>query len=678
MMRGSSPSPRPSLLRGLPERAYLTIKHHGWRDFLYRLVTAPLRLVGLEAGVRARLLRRAELRRIHSWYAENWRPVTVIIPSYGDPKLTIAAVKSLRRTTDPGRTRIVVVDDGSELEHQKRLHGFAGAEVVLSVQNGGYSTSINRGLEHAGEHDDIVVANNDILAEPGWLEAMQRAAYVDEQSAAGIVGPRLLYPDGRIQSAGSYRNLGAPDWFDHRYRFKPADHGPAEVAGLALAVTGACMYIRRDVLTDVGPFDEEYRMGFEDVDYCLRAWEAGHTVRYEPGSVLTHLESTTRGIAVGEREQSSQARFWTRWGPWFDERNVRTPDGELRVIYVTEDTGIGGGHRDIFEHLNRLQARGYSVALYSLGGPPDWFPLEAPVHSFETYAELSAALEHEQAIKVATWWRTAEWVWRASVRHGLPVFFVQDLETSYYGGHGWRAQRARAMVLASYREEFRYMTIAQCTSDRLAGLGLQADLIPPGIDLDNFRQTGVERRGDMVLAIGRSNPLKNFPLTVEAWRRLESRAELCLFGIEPELRPRGNSRYVEAPTDAEVTELLNQASVFVQTSVHEGFCLPALEAMAAGTPVVCTDANGNRDFCRHEVNCLMVEADPEAVAAAIERVLDDPALRSRLVAAGLETAQDYAWDRRIDQLEGFLSRVAGDDSPAVDTTPLTRRAGGQR
>ena len=230
MMRSSSPSPRPPLLRGLPERAYLTIKHHGWRDFLYRLVTAPLRLVGLEAGVRARLLRRAELRRIHSWYAENWRPVTVIVPSYGDPKLTIAAVQSLRRTTDAGRTRIVVVDDGSELEHQKQLHGFAGAEVVLSVQNGGYSTSINRGLEHAGEHDDIVVANNDILAEPGWLEAMQRAAYVDEETAAGIVGPRLLYPDGRIQSAGSYRNLGAPDWFDHRYRFKPADHGPAEIA----------------------------------------------------------------------------------------------------------------------------------------------------------------------------------------------------------------------------------------------------------------------------------------------------------------------------------------------------------------------------------------------------------------------------------------------------------------
>ena len=62
------------------------------------------------------------------------------------------------------------------------------------------------------------------------------------------------------------------------------------------------------------------------------------------------------------------------------------------------------------------------------------------------------------------------------------------------------------------------------------------------------------------------------------------RPELCLFGVEPELAPAGHSRYVTAPTDEGVNELLNQATVFVQTSVHEGFCLPPLEAMAAGDP----------------------------------------------------------------------------------------------
>ena len=73
-----------------------------------------------------------------------------------------------------------------------------------------------------------------------------------------------------------------------------------------------------------------------------------------PSAELEHLESVTRGTEVGDRERASQQRFWERWGPFFDERPVRTQSGALRIVYVTEDTGVGGGHRDIFEHLNRL------------------------------------------------------------------------------------------------------------------------------------------------------------------------------------------------------------------------------------------------------------------------------------------------------------------------------------
>ena len=124
--------------------------------------------------------------------------------------------------------------------------------------------------------------------------------------------------------------------------------------------------------------------------------------------------------------------FWERWGEFFDARDVRAEDGKLRVVYVTEDTGVGGGHRDIFEHLNGLLERGHEVALYTLGEPPDWFDLRAPVRTFEFYDELVEALADLDAIKVATWWNTAAPVWRASVLRGIPVYFVQDIETSYY------------------------------------------------------------------------------------------------------------------------------------------------------------------------------------------------------------------------------------------------------
>ena len=117
-------------------------------------------------------------------------------------------------------------------------------------------------------------------------------------------------------------------------------------------------------------------------------------------------------------------------------------------------------------------------------------------------------------------------------------------------------------------------------------------------------------------------------------------------------------RYVRSPSDAQVNELFNQATVFVQTSTHEGFCLPALEAMATGAAVVCTDAHGNRDFCVDGENCLMPEPDRAAVSAALARVLSDRELRERLGARGQATAQDYSWERRIDALEQFLERVA--------------------
>jgi GT2 family glycosyltransferase len=640
------------VLGGLPRRGYLTVKYHGWRELLLRLVTFPLRPIGLDRGVRVRLMEWAELRRVRAWYEQDGRPVTIVVPTYGPPDTTIDTVAHLRRTVDPARVRIVVVDDASAPEHQARLQSLSGIELELAGDNAGFAASVNRGIRRAGQGDDIVVLNNDVVAHRHWLECLQHAAYLEER--VGISGPKLVYPDRRIQSAGTYRNPGAPEWFDHRYRFKPMNYGPANVRDAALAMTGACMYLRRSLVDEIGLFDEEFPMGFEDVDYCIRAWEARQEVLYEPAARLTHHESATRGMDVGEREQTSLDRFWAKWGTWFDARNVRTPQGALRVVYVTEDTGVGGGHRDVFEHLNRLQERGHEAYLYTLGREPDWFPLEVPVRSFRTYQELAEELAAFEAIKVATWWGTARSVWRASVTRGIPVYLVQDIETSYYADNKEKQNR----VLASYRQEFHYMTISSWNRDRLAEIGLEAELIPPGIDLDVFRPLGRPSREDVLLALGRSNPLKNLPLTIESWRRLAPPPELWMFGIEPELGPEHGARYFEAPSDERVNELLNDATVFVQTSRHEGFCLPPLEAMAAGTAVVCTDAHGNRDFCRHGENCLLVEPNAENIAAAISQILRQPTLRRRLVEGGARTARDYAWERRIDEVEGFLTSLA--------------------
>ena len=649
----------------LGRRIVLTYSYLGWRTVVWRALTFPLRFTPLRHRLRLGSIIEAQQRVAESWYKARGRPVTIVIPTYGDPCHTADVVRSVRRTTDRARVQIVVTDDASHATDLAALRAIGDIdELILCERNTGFAGNVNRGLAVADPLHDVVVLNSDVIARDHWLECLQHAAYTADD--IGIVGPKLLYPDGRIQHAGVHRNLGAPVWFDHRFRFKPADHGPANVTGPVLAVTGACMYVRRTLLDTVGPLDERYAMAYEDVDWCLRAWQAGFRVLYHPPATLDHVESPTRGRAFGERERASQEAFWERWGDFFDGRGTRvqTATGGLRVIYVTEGTGVGGGHRDVFEHLNRLHARGHDARLFTLGNEPQWFDLRAPVVTFSTYAELTVALAQEDAIKVATWWTTAEPVWCASVVKGIPVFFVQDIETSYYPDD----ERTRHVVLAGYRQEFHYMTISRWNADRLRELRLECTLVPPGIDLGRFRPLpGVERGEDMLLALGRTNPLKNLQLTVDAWKMLpEPHPQLFLFGIEPELGAIHGARYVELPSDDEVNELYSEAAVFIQTSSHEGFCLPALEAMASGTAVVCTDAHGNRDFCVDGDNCLMPAPTARAVSTAIARLLADPDLRARLGRAGRRTAQDYSWERRIDELEGFLWGVAG--SPRVPST----------
>jgi GT2 family glycosyltransferase len=640
---------------GLRRRIQLTIQYHGWRTLLFRAVTFPLRFTPLKSRLRLRSIASNDAyRRAVAWYREHGEPVDIVIPSFRDAERVRTLVASIGKTVPAGMARIFVADDASGAEHVAALRAIPGIEVVAGERNAGFAANVNRGLRSADSRRDVVVLNSDTEARPGWLACLQFAASQEDDVA--VVGARLVYPDGRIQFAGTARNRGAPEWFDHRYRFKPEGWGPAGMPGPVLAVTGACMYITRPALERVGLFDERYPMAYEDVDWCLRAWQAGLRVLYFPAASLYHHESVTRGTDVGERERVSQRLFWELWGDFFDAREVRTAEGKLRVVYVTEGTGVGGGHRDIFEHLNRLAERGHECALYTLGEEPDWFDLRVPVYSFEFYDELIAALADLDAIKVATWWNTAAPVWYASVLHGIPVYFVQDIETSYYPDD----EAVRHAVIDSYRPEFRYMTISGWNRERLRELGLDAELIPPGIDLENFRvRPEVSRREDMVLALGRTNPLKNLPLTLDAWRALpQPRAELCLFGIEPELASDPGMRYVVSPTDTEVGELFSVATVFVQTSTHEGFCLPALESMATGGAVVCTDAHGNRDFCVDGENCLMPEPDVESVSAALARLLGDSQLRERLGRAGIATAQEYAWERRIDALEAFLEGVA--------------------
>ncbi len=165
----------------------------------------------------------------------------------------------------------------------------------------------------------------------------------------------------------------------------------------------------------------------------------------------------------------------------------------------------------------------------------------------------------------------------------------------------------------------------------------------------------------MVLALGRTNPLKNLPLTIDAWRGLAERTPGGRARAVPVRdRARAGGRrtgiaYVESPSDERVNELFNEATVFIQTSTHEGFALPPLESMATGGAVVCTDAHGNRDFCVDGDNCLMPEPEAGVCERRAGAAARDPRLRERLGARRHRDGQGLrvgAADRRARGLPG--------------------------
>ncbi len=592
-------------------------------------------------------------KQVRSWFRKNHKKVTVVIPTYNDYKLTKTCVESIKRLSSGEFVDIVIVDDGSSKKIQDKLKKLdLPAKIILKNKNEGFAKTCNAGMSKV-KFGDIVLLNNDATVHDGWIEGLQYYAYLNKE--IGITGPKLIYPDRTIQWAGSHRNTGAPQWFDHNFRFKDLDYGPANVPVEVLSATGACMYIKRSVVNKIGLFDPKFGMAFEDVDYSIRAWNAGFKIFYAPISVVTHYESKTRGKKQGPRETQALRYFWKKWKKWFDERKVTNRKGQTKIIYVMKDTGVAGGHKVIFEHLNGLVKKGYDVSLYATAPPPDWFPLKSKVRSFRTTNSLETDLKSQDAIKVATWWETAPIVWRSSVTRGVPVYFVQDIESSYYNGNDPFKQK----VLSWYKKEFNYITTSTWNKDHLGDFGLTSKIIAPALDQSIFKLKNLERETNTLLSVGRTHRLKNLSFTLKGWRVLNKKPKLVLFGVEPSLGRRVGAKYVFSPEDSEVADLYNRATIFIQTSHHEGFCLTVLEAMACGVPVICTNADGNMDFCVDGKNCIIVEQNNvDELASAMRELLKNNKLRESLVKSGLKTAAKYSWSSKINDLDKYFSNLA--------------------
>lgn len=227
-------------------------------------------------------------------------PVLAIVPTYlaNDTHAELLARCLVSLASTAPEVEVLVVDDGSPAAHLvaqlEPVCRELGQRLVLKQDNSGFAKTVNVGLRSALEEGrDAVLVNQDIqFLEGGWLDAML-ARTDDDGRPAAVVGAKLLYPSGLIQHAGLYYSR-LYRWYDHRYRFGPADLPEANVPSVAL-VTGALQLIRHETLQRVGLYDESFVMGYEDVDYGLRTFDAGLACAYEPAAWAVHHETAIRG-----------------------------------------------------------------------------------------------------------------------------------------------------------------------------------------------------------------------------------------------------------------------------------------------------------------------------------------------------------------------------------------------
>jgi len=234
---------------------------------------------------------------------------SIIVPQFNNAKMTEECIDSITNNTILPH-EIVIVDNGSDDkisdEYKEKV------TYVKIKENALFAGGCNRGAEVA-KHDYLCFLNNDILLQSGWEDCVE---YLHDHEDVGLVGPKLLYPNGTIQHAG-VQVIGTDyerPTFDHRYRHLPQWDPRVNEIREYQCMTGACFFLSKANFNEIGGFDTGYRNGYEDNDLCFKVrFDLNKKVVYYPQSVATHLESITSSTCE-YKEEPNKRLFFDKWG----------------------------------------------------------------------------------------------------------------------------------------------------------------------------------------------------------------------------------------------------------------------------------------------------------------------------------------------------------------------------
>lgn len=251
--------------------------------------------------------------------------LSAIIVNYNSGGLLRKCVDSL--TNCPLPIEIIIIDNASVDKSLSSVENLASVTIIRNATNNGFASACNQGIAQATT-DCLLFLNPDCSFEKGALLELATALDADDQ--AGMAGGLLINPDGTEQGGArravptpwrsfvrafglNYFNKRWPKlFFDFYLHQQPLPEAPIEME----AISGACMMVKREAVTDVGIWDEGYFLHCEDLDWCMRFRQKGWKILFVPSARVIHSQgscSRSRPIFVEWHKHKGMMRFYLKF-----------------------------------------------------------------------------------------------------------------------------------------------------------------------------------------------------------------------------------------------------------------------------------------------------------------------------------------------------------------------------
>jgi glycosyltransferase involved in cell wall biosynthesis len=314
---------------------------------------------------------------------------------------------------------------------------------------------------------------------------------------------------------------------------------------------------------------------------------------------------------------------------------------------------LGGNSRGLLRNLQTAAINARNVI--APGSGPQWQKVNRKVRMLHV-SEPTAGNVPDADFVFATAWQTSEYVVDYPKEKGEKFYIVMDFDP-------WIA--AKEVLEKTWNWPLKKITISEWLYEKVCRSGCppaSVTNIPIGINLDDFQLlkdiTKRPKRIAMLYSKAGSKGSEDGLAALEICREKHPDLDVVLFGPTMRSRPANLPSWVSYEGNVSqhrLTQLFNSSSIYVCSSLVEGFALPPAEAMACGCAVAATDCGGIREFARNGSNILLsAPRHPQALAQNILRLLDDEELRISLARAGHESIRSFTWSRATDRLEQFV------------------------